>query len=150
MTHAHMPATAATGQPIHLMLAQFPVVCFNLTLLTDIIYWRTSNLMWQEFSSWLLLAGLLFGALALIVGMIEYFFRTSAPAPGPAWPYVAGAVTVLGLAFLNSLVHAGDGWTAVVPWGLVLSFATVIMVVITEWLGRTPMYRYGAGVRRHD
>jgi uncharacterized membrane protein len=150
MTHVHMPATAATGQPIHLVLAQFPVVCFNLTLLTDIIYWRTSNLMWQEFSSWLLLAGLLFGVLALIAGLIDFLFRSTARAPAPAWPHAVGGVIVLALAFLNSLVHAGDGWTAVVPWGLVLSFATVIMVVITDWLGRSLMFRYGVGVRRHD
>ena len=33
--------------------------CFALTVLTDIAYWQTVNLMWQNFSAWLLFAGLL-------------------------------------------------------------------------------------------
>jgi uncharacterized membrane protein len=151
MTHVQIPATAAiAGQPIHSMLAQFPNVCFTLTLLTDIAYWRTSHLMWQEFSSWLLFAGLVFGALALIAGLIDFLFRSTVRAPAPAWPHAVGGVVVLVLAFLNSLVHAGDGWTAVVPWGLILSAATVIVMVVSNWLGRALVFQYGVGVRRHD
>jgi uncharacterized membrane protein len=56
MAHTHPPSTVAVaGQPIHSMIVQFPTVCFTLTLLTDIAYWQTGNLMWQNFSSWLLL-----------------------------------------------------------------------------------------------
>ncbi|HUD93311.1 MAG TPA: hypothetical protein VMR39_17195, partial [Sphingobium sp.] len=36
-------------------------------------------------------------------------------------------VCVLILAFVNSLVHAGDGWTAVVPMGLTISAATFVL-----------------------
>lgn len=151
MTHLNTPVTATVGgQPIHPMLAQFPNVCFTLTLLTDVVYWRTSYLMWQEFSSWLLLAGLVFGTLALIAGLIDFLFRSAVRDPAPAWPHAIGGVVVLALAFLNSLVHAGDGWTAVVPWGLILSVATVIAMVISNWLGRALVFHYGVGVRRHD
>jgi uncharacterized membrane protein len=151
MTHVHTPVTAAIGdQPIHSMLAQFPSVCFTLTLLTDIAYWRTSYLMWQEFSSWLLLAGLVFGTLALIAGLIDFLSRSTVRAPAPAWPHAAGGVVVLALAFLNSLIHAGDGWIAVVPWGLILSVATVVVMVISNWLGRALVFQHGIGVRRHD
>lgn len=149
MAHVHSPATAAiAGQPIHSMLAQFPNVCFTLTLITDFIYWRTSHLMWQEFSSWLLLAGLVFGALALIAGLIDFFSRSTVRAPAPAWPHAIGGVIVLALAALNSFVHAADGWPAVVPWGLTLSALTVIVVVATDWLGRALVFRHGVGVSR--
>lgn len=50
----------------------------------------------------------------------------------------------------QQLVHAGDGWTAVVPWGLILSVATFIAMVISNWLGRALMFHHGVGVRRHD
>ncbi len=142
-------AVAVGGQPIHAMLVQFPVVCFTLTLLTDIAYWRTVNLMWQNFSSWLLFAGLVFGALAVIAGIIDFAVRPAIRASRPAWPHAIGSVVVLVLALLNSLVHAGDGWTAVVPWGLTLSVITVVVMIITDWLGRSMVYRYGAGVSRH-
>jgi uncharacterized membrane protein len=150
MAHVHTPVAAATtGQPVHSMLAQFPIVCFALTLLTDIAYWRTSHLMWLEFSSWLLFAGLVFGALALVAGLIEFFFRSDLRGSAAAW-HAIGGVIVLALAFLNSLVHARDGWTAVVPWGLTLSAVTVIAIIVTEWSARALVFRRAAGVSRHD
>jgi uncharacterized membrane protein len=151
VTHVPSPAPAEiAGRSIHSMFAQFPSVCFTLTLLTDIAYWRTSHLMWQEFSSWLLLAGLVLGVLALLAGAIEVLFRSSVRAPSPTWPHAIGGVIVIALAFLNSLVHAGDGWTAVVPWGIALSAVTVVVMMITEWLGRTLVFRYRVRVTRYD
>jgi uncharacterized membrane protein len=61
-----------------------------------------------------------------------------------------GNVAVLLLALVNSLIHAGDGWTAVVPWGLVLSAVTVLVLIVTTWLGRSMVYRYGVGVAFDD
>ena len=52
--------------------------------------------------------------------------------------------------FLNSLVHAGDGWTAIVPYGLALSAVNVILIFVTAWLGRSMVFQYGVGVRNHD
>lgn len=37
---------------------------------------------------------------------------------------------ILALALINSLIHAGDGWTAIMPWGLGLSLVTVVLMVI--------------------
>lgn len=148
MAHAHPPSTVAiAGQPIHSMLVQFPIVCFTLALLTDIAYWRTEHLMWQEFSSWLLLAGLAFGAFAALAGLVDFLFRPAVRARGPAWPHAVGSLVVLALAVVNSLVHARDGWTAVVPWGLALSAATVVVMIISDWFGRALVFRHGVGVR---
>lgn len=121
--------------PVRALFAPFPFVCFTLTLLTDIAYWRTSNILWQDFSDWLLFAGLIFGALALLAGAID-LLRPATRARRPGWLQIAAFVLVLCLAFLNSLVHAGDGWTAVVPYGLILSAATVLLLLVTIWLGR--------------
>ena len=72
----HPRATAAiAGHPIHAMLVPFPIVCFTLTLLTDIAYWQTSNLMWLHFSEWLLLAGVVFGGFAALAGAVDMFRR---------------------------------------------------------------------------
>ncbi|MCG5480337.1 DUF2231 domain-containing protein [Sinorhizobium alkalisoli] len=116
--------------PFHLLFAQFPVVCFTLTLLTDIAFWQTGFLMWQNFSEWLLFVGLVFGVIAAVVGAVEFLLRPARFAGRTIWLHAVGYVLILGLAFLNSLVHAGDGWTAVVPWGLTLSAATVLLIAI--------------------
>lgn len=144
MSYSHPPGAIATGRhPVHALLASFPVVCFTLTLLTDIAFWQTSNLMWQNFSSWLLFAGLVFGGLAVAAGLIDFVARRWDREGGPAWFHVIGTLLVLVLAFVNSLVHAGDGWTAVVPYGLVLSAATVILMLITAFTARPRPQLFG-------
>lgn len=151
MATSHPSSKAAiAGHPVHAALVPFPIVCFTLVLLTDLAYWRTSNLMWQNFSSWLLLAGLVGGVLAALAGAVDFFLGERVRSRPPAWPHAIGNVLVLLLAFVNSLVHAGDGWTAVVPWGLALSVLTVLLLIVTVWLGRSMVYRHGVGVRSHD
>ncbi|ORE98825.1 DUF2231 domain-containing protein [Aurantimonas sp. 22II-16-19i] len=141
--------TTALGRPIANFLVPFPAVCFTLTLLTDIAYWQTANLMWQNFSAWLLLAGEVVGGLALVVGLIELAARRSVRLASPGWGYIALGAVVLVLAFFNSLVHAGDGWTAVVPWGLTLSAITVVLVLVAAIWGRIAANRRLAGVYYH-
>lgn len=129
------------------MLVQFPITCFMLALLTDIAYWQTSNLMWLEFSAWLLLAGFAVGALAAALGLIGLIARPDIGDREFAWPQVVGAGVVLLLAFFNNLVHARDGWTAVVPWGLTLSALTVLVILVTLWLGAGLVHGRAVGVR---
>lgn len=121
---------------VHGFLQSFPVSCFTLTLVTDLAYMRTLNLLWLHFSEWLLLAGLVFGGLALLARAIDYLVRRIRP----AWLAVFGSVVVLLLAILNSLIHTADGWTAVVPYGLTLSILTVLAMVFTGWLARKGAY----------
>jgi len=122
------------GHVIYLMLVQFPVVCFTLALLTDILYWQTSYLMWTEFSAWLLLAGIVMGCVALVFGVIVNLVRRRDNAPYVGWARLGSLLFVLILAFFNNLVHARDGWTSVVPWGLTLSTLMVLIILATPWL----------------
>lgn len=151
MSVGHPTSTAAIlRHPIHATLAPFPIVCFTLTLLADIAYWQTSHLMWQRFAEWLLLAGIVFGVLAAVAGAIDFLVRREVRAPGAAWPHAIGSVIVLILAIVNSFVHAGDGWTAVVPTGLILSAVTVAVMIVSDWFGRAMVFRHGVGVSHHD
>lgn len=126
------PATAWAAHPIHSTLRAFPIACFSLTVLTDFAYIQTSNLLWLHFSEWLLLAGLVFGVLALLACGVDYVVRRTRP----SWLAVAAGVAVLLLATVNSFVHTAGGWTAVVPYGLTLSIATVLAMIVTAWLAR--------------
>lgn len=112
---------------LNFALLCFPVACFSLTVLTDIAYWRTSNLLWLHFSEWLLLAGLVFGAIALLVLLVNWLITRARP----PWTVVLCGIVVLLLATINSFVHTADGWTAVVPWGLAFSVLTVVAMLVT-------------------
>lgn len=146
----YRPSTAAVaGHTIHRLLAAFPVACFTLALATDIAYWRTSNLMWLEFSAWLLLAGIAVGVAAALFGAVYFLVRFGTRAVRFGWPAALGTLIVLILAFFNNLAHAVDGWTAVMPWGLTLSALTVLAMLVTLWLGASFAYGPALGVRNH-
>jgi uncharacterized membrane protein len=135
-------ATSAVARhPLMSTFASFPTVCFILALLNDIAYWRTANLQWQNFSEWLLFGGLVVGGFVLLFEVVGLLFRPRVRAQGPGWLHAIGLLIVLLLGFYNSLVHARDGWTAVVPEGLILSVATVVVMIITGWLGHTSVLR---------
>lgn len=90
---------------------------------------QTSNLLWLHFSEWLLFAGLVIGVPAAIYLGVLYLagrVRTS------VLHAVFGIVALL-LAVLNSFIHTADGWTAVMPYGLATSIATVAAMILAGW-----------------
>jgi uncharacterized membrane protein len=59
---------AVARHPIFSMLLPVPIVCFVGALLTDLSYVNSGgNLLWVNFSSWLIAAGLTFGGITLVV-----------------------------------------------------------------------------------
>jgi uncharacterized membrane protein len=147
-TTALSPASAApiAMPPVHLVLVPFPMVCFFGALLTDLAYWGTAEMMWADFSAWLLFAGLIMGAIAALAGLIDFIRNRAVRGLAPAWYHMIGNVIVLLLALANAFVHSRDAWTSVVPTGLMLSAATVVVMLITGWLGLTVVYRHRVGV----
>jgi uncharacterized membrane protein len=117
--------------PIYSLFLPVPVVCFLGALITDLSYLNSGgNLLWVNFSAWLLAAGLLFGAIALVIFLIE------AIRGRPAWLAFALLLIAWIVEFINSLVHARDGWTAVAGAGLVLSIIGALLVLAAGWLSR--------------
>lgn len=134
------------GHPIHPMLVPFPIACFVGTLLTDIAYWSTAQMMWADFSAWLVTVGVIMGILAAIAGLVDFLGDRLIRAQAPAWPHVIGNLVALVLAIVNMLVHTRDAWTSVVPWGLILSAVVVLILLFTGWMGWAMVYRHHVGV----
>ena len=130
------------------MLVPVPIVCFVGALVTDIAYAITAEMMYADFSAWLLLVGIIFGVLAAIAGLTDFVGNRLIRAQAPAWPHMIGNVAVLVLAFFNNMIHTRDAWTSVMPTGLILSIITVLILPVTGWLGWEMVYRHGAGVTR--
>ena len=139
-----MPATSATGlrpisiarRPLYALLLPVPIVCFIGNLLTDISYLGSAgNLVWLDFSTWLNAAGLLFGAIAAVLLFIDTI-RSSI-----GWGTFLFLAAAWIVEFINALVHARDGWTAVAGAGLILSIIGVLLVLISGWLWQSIRYR---------
>ncbi len=116
------------GQSLYAMLMPFPIVAFVGAFATDIVYVQTENLMWQYFSIWLITAGLIMGALAALMGLIDWI-----GARQPATPRFMINVVVMLLSILNAFVHSRDGWTAVVPQGIILSGIVTLLLIASAW-----------------
>jgi uncharacterized membrane protein len=133
-------------QPFYAGLKAFAVSCFIGALATDIAYWWTAEIMWADFSAWLLTIGVIVGYVTVVVVLIETFALRSLLLRRPTWPYAIGNVVALLLATVDMLVHTRDAWTSVVPWGLLLSAAVVLVLILTGLMTRETYHAVGAEV----
>ena len=125
------------------MLVPFPIACFAGALVTDIVYWRSADVMWETFSDWLITAGVIMAGFAIIAFLIDLVggkqIRTL------AWPHAVGYVLAVLLSLLNAFVHSRDGYTAIVPTGLTLSALVVVILLVTGWAGSALVHRDRTG-----
>ncbi len=135
------------GHPIHPMLVPFPIACFVGTLITDIAYVKTLDLMWATFSVWLLTFGLVMAGLAAVAGLIDFLTSPRIRKLRPAWIHVVGNAVAVLLSLINAFVHSRDGYTAVVPTGITLSAIVVLILLVTGWMGWDMVYRHRVGVK---
>jgi uncharacterized membrane protein len=129
-------STRIGWRPIYPLLLAFSFSCFIGTLASDIAYWRTADVMWTDFSDWLVTVGVIVGYATLMVALIESFILRSGRLYRPTWLYAIGMIVALILATFNMLVHTRDAWTSVVPWGIALSALVVVIAIVTGWTTR--------------
>ena len=120
---------AAVTGPVYLLLFPIPVVCFIGALLTDLVYSGNAVLQWLFFSEWLIAAGLVFGLLAAIAALVELIAAEPLRSNIFGWGHVFLFYAALIVELFNALVHSIDGWTAVVPTGLILSIVGSILAL---------------------
>ncbi len=145
---SHPRSTARIGgHPLHVMLVPFPVVCFVLTLLSDLAYWKTAAMQWANMSAWLLTVGLVVAVFAVIAGLVDFVGERRIRSLPAVYIHAGGNAVALVLAILNAFVHSRDAYTSVVPLGLILSALTVLILLVTGWMGWTMVYRHGVGVQ---
>jgi uncharacterized membrane protein len=96
------------------------------------MYWNTSNWQWANSSAWLITAGLVLPLVATIFLIIDFL---SSRAGRIKWiPFLLVAAAAL-LSLLNVFVHSRDGWTSVVPEGVLLSAIVTILLLMAAVAG---------------
>src|SRR6201991_1614387 len=124
------PIRRDRGRPVHSMLASFSAAYFAGALVTDLVYWQMPDVMWERFSIWLIMAGLVMAGLAVFAYVISSLAGRGRRL-GFAWPRLAGYAVAICLAVINAFIHSRDGYTAVVPTGLTLSGSVVAVLLLT-------------------
>lgn len=125
---------SAPAHPIHAMLAAYPLAFFSAALVTDILYVNSPQPQWSNFSVWLITFGLIMGVAAAAAGIADALLNRGRPRRH-SWLHSLGTLLMLGLALVNAFVHSRDGWTAVMPAGLILSAIVALLALVTSWAG---------------
>jgi uncharacterized membrane protein len=146
MTDNPRSTARIAGHPLHPMFVPFPIVCFVLTLVSDLAYWKTAAMQWANMSAWLLTVGLIMAVVAAIAGLIDYLGDRRIRALPAVYIHALGNAFAVVLAVFNAFVHSRDAYTSVVPAGLILSALTVLILLVTGWMGWEMVYRHRVGV----
>ena len=131
------------GRPIHKILVSFSAAYFVGALVTDLAYWQMPDVMWERFSIWLIVTGLVMAGLATIAYVID--LAVGRRVDMPAWPRVVGYALAVLLALTNAFVHSRDGYTAVVPMGLMLSGLVIVVLLLTAAVSTALANRHRVG-----
>jgi uncharacterized membrane protein len=144
--HPHSTAKIAT-HPIHPMLIPFPIVCFVLTFVADIVYTRNHDPAWATASYWLLGIGLVMGALAAVTGLTDYLGDERIRRLGDALKHMLANVTAVVLELVNLLLRLRND-DFISSSGVYISGVVVLILLYSGWKGGDLVYRHGIGV--HD
>ncbi len=126
--------------PLHAALLAGTVPLFLGAVLSDLAYWSSYHVQWNNFSSWLISGGLVFGGLAL-VGAIVGRFRAAGGRLPIAYLLLLLVSWVLGLG--NAFIHALDAWASM-PAGLILSVIVAVLACAATWIGLSGKQAGGA------
>jgi uncharacterized membrane protein len=119
--------TKPRGRSVQRGLVSFSAAYFAGALVTDLVYWRIPDVLWERFSIWLIVAGLVMAGFAAIAYVIDL----AGGRDTPAWPLVVGYALAALLSLINAFIHSRDGYTAVVPMGLMLSGLVILVLLLT-------------------
>jgi uncharacterized membrane protein len=123
--------TKSRALPLHSLLVSFSAAYLSAALVTDLVYWQIPDVLWERFSIWLITAGLVMAGLATIAYLID--LTRGGLIDRPALPQVAGYALAIVVSLINAFIHSRDGYTAVVPTGLMLSALVVVILLLTAW-----------------
>ncbi len=134
------------GHPIHPMLIPFPIAFFVATFVCDLVFWGTRNPSWFDATLWLLGAGVIMAALAAVAGLTDVLGDARVRALSTAWWHAGGNVLVVLVEIVNFFLRYGQGSSAVLPTGIILSAIVVAALLFTGWKGWELVYRGRVGV----
>lgn len=114
---------------------------------TDAMYVSNALMQWANFSAWLITGGLVLALVAALLLLVDALFGNA----GQVRLLDFGLVAAAGiLSLFNVFVHTRDGWTSVMPSGIVLSAIVAILLLIAGARGwrvtETKSARRGADV----
>lgn len=134
MAHTATVRHAPPIHPVHAVFLAGTIPLFAGALLSDIAYFRTYEIQWQNFASWLIAGGLVLVGVALVFAL---FGLSPARRTRARVLYLLVLATTFIVGFFNALHHARDAWASM-PGGLVMSVIVTVLAIAATWLAFCP------------
>jgi uncharacterized membrane protein len=134
------------GHPLHPMLVPFPIAFFAGTSAADLAYSQTTDPFWFFATEWMLGAGVVMALLAAVAGFTDFLGDGRIRELSVAWWHFIGNLIVVLIEAFNWYRRYEIGSDAVIPVGLLLSLAAVLILLVNGWLGWEMVYRKHVGV----
>lgn len=127
--------------PFHAFLLAGAVPLFLGVLLSDITYFRSYQIQWSNFASWLLVGAMVFTGFALLWSVIDLFRGDRRR--GRPLVYVLLLLATFVVGFIDSLIHAKDAF-GIMPTSLILSVIVTVLACAATWVGFSSLRAGGA------
>jgi len=131
------------GHPIHAMLVTLPIGLWVFSLVSDIVFLSTGDSRWEVTAYFTLGGGIVGALLAALPGLIDLLSLPEGPR-STAIKHMALNLTIVALYIINVVMRWKEPQN---PGGLVwLSLISLVLLVISGWLGGKMVYEYGVAV----
>lgn len=139
---------AIFGHPIHAMSVAFPIALTFCTFGADLLYWWTGEEFWARAALWAAGTGFFFGMAAGVSGTAELLLVPGIRSRAPAWTHFIIAVMLLSLLGANWGYRMQGYVEAVLPYGILLSALSAVVVSVTGWHGGKLVFDYRLGTSK--
>lgn len=146
-TYRDNPRSTASigGHPIHPMLIPFPIACLVGVFVTDLLFLAYGDRGFAEASRWLLGFGIGTALLAAGVGLIDFMGDDRIRRMNHALQHMIANVAAVVVSIVNLAIRIGSD-TNVLPIGIYLSGAVVLILIFSGWRGGDLVYHHRVGV----
>lgn len=142
------------GHPVHAILTDFPMTCFMLAFLWNIVAILSNRQPWYAMTFWTMLVGLIMVLPTALIGFLDYtkVLERKHPGRGTATFHLIFNVAAT-FFFLLSLVFRGGPGLLLAParvWTFVLALIGVGLLGFGGYLGGHLVYHHGIGIDPDD
>ncbi len=135
------------GHPVHPMLIVFPAGLFSAAVIFDILYLIFGNPNLPTVSFYMIATGVVGGLLAAIFGFIDWLgLPSNSRARQIGGMHGLGNFVIVVLFAVSWLLRSGNANFVPNGLALTLSFAGIVLALVTLWIGGELVYRLGVGV----
>jgi uncharacterized membrane protein len=135
---------AVAGHPLHPAVVPIPIGFLTAAALSDIGYLASRQAFFARMSRWLIGGGILGGAVAAVLGALD--FASIRAARGPTGvAHAAGNATILGLSAASLALRQSSANRVPGP-AIALTAVAALMLAVTGWLGGELTFRKRIGM----